>query len=90
MTRASDYQSTQDYYKNRPRYFQIAKQLQKQHETRAKSILFRNKLIKDRDKTMYQNEYDRLRGVLAHSVISEQTKKRLQDRVEQIEQFKLA
>ena len=44
------------------------------HELKAKNVHFRTKLLQDRRKASYQNEYDRLRGVIAHTTVSEQTK----------------
>jgi len=60
--------------KNRPRYFQQIKYMLESHELKAKSIHFRTKLLQDRRKASYQNEYDRLRGAVSHTVVSEQTK----------------
>jgi len=40
------------------------------HEIKDKSIHFRQKMLKDQIKTNYQNEFDKIRGALAHSVLS--------------------
>ena len=70
MTKAKDYQSLLDQYKNRPHYFKLAKEMLERHDTRQKRVLFRNQLLKDRRrKATYQNEYDRIRGVIAHTVV---------------------
>ena len=90
MTRPSDYQSFVDSYKNRPNYYKTAKYKLDMHNTRQKSILFRNQLLKDRKKSNYQNEYDRIRGIIAHTVIPEETKDRLEKRLKEIEGFKLS
>ena len=90
MTRAKDYQSFLDQYKNRPHYFKLAKEMMERHDTRQTSVLFRNQLLKDRRKAMYQNEYDRIRGVIAHTVVPQQTKDVLENRLKEIERFQLA
>ena len=90
MTRAKDYQSFLDQYKNRPHYFKLAKEMLERHDTRQKSVLFRNQSLKDRSKAMYQNEYDRIRGVIAHTVVPQQTKDVLENRLKEIERFQLA
>ena len=60
--------------RNRPAYFKRIKDMLESHELKAKSIHFRNKLLRDRKRASYQNEYNRLRGAIAHTVVSEQTK----------------
>ena len=47
-------------------------------------------LMNDRRKAMYQNEYDRIKGIIAHTVVPEQTKQVIQKRMKQIEKFELA
>ena len=90
MTKAKDYQSFVDQCRNRPHYFKLAKEMMERHETRQKSILFRNQLLRERRKSMYQNEYDRIRGVIAHTVVPQQTKDVLENRLKEIEKFQLA
>ena len=55
------------------------------NEMKEKSVLFRKKVLDDRVKANYQNEYERLRGNLAHNVVPEQTievmRKRMDDLV---------
>ena len=60
--------------RNRPVYFKQIKEMLEAHELKAKNVHFRTKLLQDRRKASYQNEYDRLRGVIAHTTVSEQTK----------------
>ena len=60
--------------RNRPAYFKQIKEMLEAHELKAKNVHFRTKLLQDRRKASYQNEYDRLRGVIAHTTVSEQTK----------------
>ena len=90
MTKPSDHQSTLDIVRNRPHYFKMIKELMERHELRAKSINFRTKLLQDRKKSMYQNEYDRIKGIIAHTVVPEQTKEIIQKRMKHIKKFELA
>ena len=90
MTKPTDYRSHLDTVKNRPHYFKMIQELMERHELRAKNINFRMKLLKDRRKSMYQNEYDRIRGVIAHTVVPQQTKDVLENRSKDIEKFQLA
>ena len=50
------------------------------HEVKEKSIHFRQKMLHDQIKTNYQNEFDKNRGALAHSVLSAQSKNILERR----------
>jgi len=45
-----------------------------------KNIHFRKKMLEDQSKTNYQNELDKIRGALAHSVLSAQSKHILERR----------
>ena len=78
-------QHIEDGVKNRLDYRKRTKRMMEMHEIKQKSILFRKKLLEDMVKTNYQNEYERLRGNLAHSVVPEQTievmRKRMDDLV---------
>ena len=90
MTKPSDHQSNLDIVRNRPHYFKMIKKLMERRELQAKSIHFRRQLMKDRRKAMYQNEYDRIKGIISHTVVPEQTKEIIQKRMKQIEKFELA
>ena len=90
MTKPSDYRSQLDVVRNSPHYFKLVKEMMERHEMRAKNINFRMKLLQDRRKSMYQNEYDRIKGIIAHTVVPEQTKEIIQKRMKQIEKFELA
>ena len=59
---------------NRPAYFKRIKRMLEAHELKVKSNHFRRKLLQDRKKAGYQNEYDRLRGAIAHTVATNHTK----------------
>ena len=75
MTKPSDYSSTAIYLKNRPKYYKNQKKLIEAHQNKTASIEFRKKVLDDRKRLSYMNEYDRLRGLLAHTVVPQQTKK---------------
>ena len=90
MTKPKDYRSQLDVVRNSPHYFKMVKDMMEPHELKAKSINFRMKLLQDRRKSMYQNEYDRIKGIIAHTVVPEQTKEVIQKRMKQIEKFELA
>ena len=90
MTKPKDYRSQLDVVKNSPHYFKLVKEMMERHELKAKNINFRMKLLQDRRKSMYQNEYDRIKGILAHTVLPQQTRDTIKKRMEQIEKFELA
>ena len=90
MTKPKDYRSQLDVVRNSPHYFKMVKEMMERHELKAKNINFRMKLLQDRRKSMYQNEYDRIKGILAHTVVPQQTRDTIKKRMEQIEKFELA
>ena len=71
--------------RNRPAYFKRVKDMLEAHELKAKSINFRRKLLQDRKKAGYQNEYDRLRGAIGHTVVSAQTVRNIRNRMRELE-----
>ena len=50
------------------------------HDIKEKSIHFRKKMLEDQARANYQNEYNRIRGALAHSVLSIESRHTLQRR----------
>ena len=50
------------------------------HELKAKSIHFRNKLLRDRKRASYQNEYDRLRGTIENTLVTSHTREIIEKR----------
>ena len=72
---------------NRIHYWKRVKHMMELHETKEKSIHFRKKMLQAQIKTNYQNEFDRLRGALAHSVLSEQSMQTLKNRVDALEKM---
>ena len=71
--------------RNKFDYWKRVKRTMEMHETKQKSILFRKQVLDDRVRANYQNEYERLRGVIAHTVVPEQTRQRLIARVGQLQ-----
>ena len=63
-------QNREDAIKNRIHYWHRVKHMMEMHEMKAKSIHFRKKLLEDQTISNYQNEFDKIRGALAHSVLS--------------------
>ena len=90
MTKPKDYRSQLDVVRNSPHYSKMVKEMMERHELKAKNINFRMKLLQDRRKSMYQNEYDRTKRIIAHTVVPEQTKQVIQKRMKQLEKFELA
>ena len=74
----------EDAVRNRLTMFKREKKLMEAHETKAKSILFRKNLLDAQKKINYQNEYERLRGNLAHTVVPIQTRETLTKRIEDL------
>ena len=72
---------------NRIHYWNRVKHMMEMHELKHKSIHFRKKLLEDRAKVNYQNEYDRIRGTLAHSVVPIQTKRNIENRMKDLEKL---
>ena len=89
MTKPTDFRSHLDTVKHSPHCFKMIKELMERHDMRAKSLECRSQLLKDRRKSMYQNEYERIEGILAHTVVPE-TKKTIQIIMRHIEKFELA
>ena len=90
MTRPSDYSSTAIYLKNRPKYYRNQKKLIEAHQNKVANMEFRKKVLDDRKRLSYMNEYDRLRGLLAHTVVPQQTKRTIEEMFKQIQKFELA
>lgn len=72
---------------NRIHYWNRVKHMMEMHEIKQKSIHFRKQLLENRAKVNYQNEYDRIRGTLAHSVVPIQTKRNIQNRMNDLEKL---
>ena len=73
-------QHREDAIKNRIHYWIRIKHMMEMYELKQKSIHFRKKLLDDQVKTNYQNEYERIRGALSHSVLTQHSKATLERR----------
>ena len=60
-------QNREDAIKNRLHYWHRVKHMMEMHEMKAKSIHFRKKLLEDQTISNYQNEFEKIRGALAHN-----------------------
>jgi hypothetical protein len=86
----STFSESEQAIKNRIFYWKHVKDMQEAHDVKVKSVTFRNKILKGIARTNYQNEYDRLRGILAHTVIPQQTKDNINARIKQLEGFQIS
>ena len=73
-------QAREDAIRNRIHYWKRVKHMMEMHENKEKSIHFRKKLLQDQTMANYQNEYERIRGALAHSALTQGTKSILERR----------
>ena len=70
----------QKYTKTRlDHYERLQKQLDA-HETRKSLVEFRKNVLDKQKKMNYQNEYDRIRGLLSQTIIPRQTREYLETR----------
>ena len=76
-----------DAVRNRLQYWQRVKQMYDIHEMKEKSIHFRRKLLEDQVKANYQHEFERIRGILAHTVVPAQSKKTIESRMDQLKKL---
>ena len=74
----------EDEMRNRLGYWKLVKKTIEAHETKAKSIDFRRSVLEAQKKANYQNEYERLRGHLAHTVVPIQSRETLTKRIEDL------
>ena len=70
--------------RNRPAYFKRIKEMLEAHELKDKNINFRNKLMRDRKRASYQNEYDRLRGAIENTVVTSHTREIIEKRKDEL------
>ena len=75
----------EDAIQNRIHYWKRVKHMMELHEIKDKSIHFRQKMLKDQIKTNYQNEFDKIRGALAHSLLSTHSKQTLERREKELQ-----
>ena len=85
----SSYSELEQAVKNRINYWKRIKDLQEAHETKVKNILFRNNILRAQERANYQNEYDRLRSEIAHTVVPQQSINNIKDRMKQLEKLQI-
>ena len=61
--------------------------IMKARETKAGLITLRKHILDKQKRDNYQNEYDRIRGILEHSMLPGVSKKHLEDRVEKLKKL---
>ena len=71
-------------------YFKNLKDTLEAHQTKAKSVLFRRKLLEHRDKTNYTNELQRIRRELSKNDtrLPDGTRERLEARVKHLKRIR--
>ena len=77
----------EDSIKNRVGYFKRVENMMDAHESMQKSITFRKNLLDKRAQANYQNEYEKLRGILAHTVVPQQTTNTVKTRLANLEKL---
>ena len=83
----NNYSYKHDFYRAREQYWKRVKNQLEQQELKTKSINFRNKLLQDQKTMNYKLEYDRLRGILSHTVLNQQTKDNVEARTAKLKSF---
>ena len=83
----NNYSYKNDVFRSREAYWKRVKNQLEAHELKAKSINFRNNLIQGQKTLNYKLEYDRLRGILSHTVINQQTKDNINKRTDDLKKF---
>ena len=73
----------EDSIKNRIGYFKRVENMMDAHE----SITFRKNLLDKRAQANHQNEYEKLRGILAHTVVPQQTTNTVKTRLANLEKL---
>ena len=83
----NNYSYKNDVFRSREAYWRRVKNQLQQQELKAKSINFRNKLLESQKTMNYKLEYDRLRGILAHTVLNQQTTENINKRTDDLKKF---
>ena len=68
-------------------YYKRQRNIIKAHQTKASLISLRKDWLDKQSKTNYQNEYDRIRGILMNSVLPGVTKDSLDVRVKTLQKM---
>ena len=77
----------EDAIKNRIQYFKRVEEMMDGHESMQKSITFRKQILDKRAQANHQNEYEKLRGILAHTVVPQQTMNTVKTRLANLEKL---
>jgi len=72
---------------NQLNYYKRQRNIIKAHHTKASLISLRKDWLDKQTKTNYQNEYDRIRGILTNSVLPGVTKDSLDERVKTLQKM---
>ena len=72
---------------NRLNYYKYQRNIIKAHQTKASLISLRKDWLDRQTKTNYQNEYDRIRGILNDSVLPGTSKIHIEKRVKDLEKM---
>ena len=72
---------------NRLNYYKHQRNIIKAHQTKASLISLRKDWLDRQTKTNYQNEYDRIRGILNDSVLPGTNKLHIEKRVKDLEKM---
>ena len=72
---------------NRLNYYKQQRNIIKAHQTKASLISLRKDWLDKQTKNGYQNEYDRIRGILTNSVLPGVTKTSLEKRVDTLQKM---
>ena len=72
---------------NQLNYYKRQRNIIKAHQTKASLISLRKDWLDKQSKTNYQNEYDRIRGILMNSVLPGVTKDSLDERVKTLQKM---
>ena len=83
----NNYSYKNDVYRAREQYWHRVKNQLEQQDLKVKSIHFRNKLLSDQKTMNFKLEYDRLRGILSHTVLNQQTKDNVEARTAKLKSF---
>jgi|AntRauTorckE5430_2_1112549.scaffolds.fasta_scaffold59522_2 hypothetical protein len=81
------YSPTEKQMKKSLHYFKHLKNMMEAHETKAKSIHFRRRLLERQKVANYQNELDRLRGGLSQAELKGLTAGAFKSRIENLQKL---
>ena len=68
-TNHPQYSHTEKHIAKHLQYYHIQQKIIDAHKTKAESITFRKHIIEKSKMSNYENEYDRVRGIIANSIV---------------------